>query len=205
MIYLARKCSMDLPGYLRPQVPTIASVLPPLAPAVNDTGRMVWCGPVALSAITGKPASGIEALIREYRQTHPPAPLTRAQRQRVAGMVASNGGAATGEATGEDGVVTGTNTREVAAALAAMGWEMACVWNAASSDPLTLRAWLVRPRIAYRHHLIGLRCARVGHWVAIKGVMLADTYSGGAWGFAVGSRHLGARLLDVHEVWKRKG
>ena len=167
--------------------PALASAVPPLSAAMNDTGRTVWCGPVALAAITGEPASRIEGLIAAYRAAHPEAGASKHKRAWAG--------------KGAEAVVMGTSTVEVAAALADMGWRMRCVWLRDRSKT-TFARWLQRPRIAYRYHLIGLRAGRVGHWVALKGVMLADTYSGGRWGFAVDSRHMGARLLDVHEVWR---
>src|SRR6185312_6486062 len=42
-----------------------------LAEARNDTGRIAFCGPIVLSAITGYPVSRVEDEIRSFRSISP--------------------------------------------------------------------------------------------------------------------------------------
>lgn len=186
---------IDLPAYLKPRAPAIAAVRPPLPASVNDTGRQVWCGPVALSAITGRPASEIEALVREHRARQPQtaAAARRTERAQIKAGV------------GADAVV-GTSTHDCRVVLEKLGWVLATFWQDGSeAERVTFGRWLERKRDPVPHYLVGLMARRAPHWVALKGVRTADTFSGGRWSFAVDGRHMGARLLDVHAVVPKVG
>ena len=67
-----------------------------LSEARNDTGRIAYCGPMVISAITGYPVSRIETLIHEYRN----------------------------DPKAAEEMIVGTHTHEVAAALAIFGLGM---------------------------------------------------------------------------------
>lgn len=142
---------------------------------LNDTGRIAFCGPTVVSAITGTPVSKIEEEI---------------WRTRGKPRFADN-----------DSQVTGTDDKEVRAALAAFGYEMVPHQDFTMLERKarpTLGQWMMKPRNAWVHHVIGLHKGKIGHWVVVKGVMLCDTYSGGKWQFVVDGPHKGARLMDVH-------
>lgn len=144
---------------------------------LNDTGRVAFCGPTIVSAITGTPVSKIEEEIWRHREKP---------------MLAAN-----------DTQVTGTDDREVRAALAAFGFEMVPHQDFKMLERKarpTLIQWMQKPRNAWVHHVIGLHKGKVGHWVVVKGVMLCDTYSGGKWQFVVDGPHKSSRLMDVHIV-----
>ena len=145
----------------------------------NDTGRVAFCGPTIVSAITGIPVSRIEEQIWRHRDRP--------------------------HLSGNDAQVTGTDDTEVRAALAAFGYEMVLHQDFKMLERKarpTLIQWMQKPRNAWVHHVIGLHKGKVGHWVVVKGVMLCDTYSGGRWQFVVDGPHKGARIMDVHIVRK---
>ena len=146
---------------------------------VNDTGRIAYCGPTVVSAITGTPVSRIEEEIWRHRER----PALADDRS----------------------VVTGTDDGEVRAALAAFGYEMAPHQDFKMLERKarpTLLQWMQKPRNAWVHHVIGLHKGKIGHWVVVKGVMLCDTYSAGKWQFVVDGPHRSCRLMDVHIVRK---
>jgi hypothetical protein len=148
----------------------------------NDTGRTAYCGPTIVSAITGSPISKIEERIWRYRER--PA---QAQSGRV---------------------VTGTDDEEVRDALAACGYDMVLVEDYKSrprKERPTLWSWMQRPRNAWVHYVLAIHRGREGHWICVKGVMLCDTFTGGAWRFVVDGPHRGCRIMDVHIVRRNSG
>ena len=91
----------------------------------NDTGRIAFCGPYVLSAITGYPVSRIEEVIHQHRA----AP------------------------TNIKDVVKGTTADEVAAALAAFDYNMVQVetyMHLERKQRPTLWTWMQRPRNAWK-------------------------------------------------------
>ncbi|HEU0058385.1 MAG TPA: hypothetical protein VFR19_00810, partial [Hyphomicrobiaceae bacterium] len=79
-----------MPGFLDEPARLTSS----LNEAINDTGRIAFCGPVVLSAITGYSIGKVEDEIRHFRNLP----------------------------DGRRGVVKGTHAEEVAAALAHFGY-----------------------------------------------------------------------------------
>ena len=148
--------------------------------ANNDTGRVAFCGPVVLSAITGYSVSKVEDEVRAFRNVDP----------------------------GRKPVIRGTYTEEVAAALAHFGYIMElkdsfmklsrkerpslCGSTAAGGQkkrkPVPLRA---------RHAQEERRALG-----ADQGLQLCDTYTEGRWQFVCESPHKGARIMEVFEVRK---
>jgi hypothetical protein len=155
--------------------------------ATNDTGRAVYCGPTVVAAVTGMPVSRIEAEIWRHR------------RPDEAASIDPTACKPRGKA------VTGTDDAEVRAALAAYGYDMVLVTDykhlELKARP-TLWQWMQRPRNAWSHYILGVHKGRQGHWIVVKGVMMCDTYTSGAWCFVVDGPHKGVRLMDVHMVRK---
>ena len=143
--------------------------------ARNDTGRIAFCGPVVLSAITGYSVSKVEDEIRAFRDPE-------SQRRSV---------------------VKGTYAEEVAAALAHFGYAMELTESYISrprKERPSLWTWMQKPRNAWRHYILAIHKRKEGHWVLIKGVKLCDTYSEGRWQFVCDGPHKGARIMEVFEV-----
>ena len=158
----------------------IARVTSTLNEVNNDTGRIAFCGPFVLSAITGYPVSKIEDEIRSYR-----APDTNTK-----------------------SVVKGTNAEEVAAALKRYGYRMdlkESYMHLARKERPSVWTWMQRPRNAWSQYILAIHKAKEGHWVLIKGVKLCDTYSMGKWQFVCDGPHKGARIMEVFEVKKDLG
>lgn len=151
----------------------------PLTPTLdavrNDTGRLAFCGPTVVSAITGFSVSRIEAAIHVHR----------------------------GKAADADRVIRGTTAEEVAAALGVFGYAMTRVADFSVRDKTErprFGDWLMKPRSAFTPFLLGIRKGREGHWITVKGGKICDTYTGGAWVFAAGGPHRGARVEEVYKV-----
>ena len=148
--------------------------------ANNDTGRVAFCGPVVLSAITGYSVSKVEDEIRSVRNLLP----------------------------GRKPVVTGTYAEEVAAALAHFGYTMdlkESYLRRPRKERPSLWTWMQKPRSAWAHYILAIHKGKEGHWVLIKGVKLCDTYSEGRWQFVCDGPHKGARIMEVFEVRKALG
>jgi len=146
-----------------------------LSDARNDTGRIAFCGPIVLSAITGYSVSKVEDEIRAFRDLSP-------------------GGAP---------VVKGTSAEDVAAALAHFGYGMELKESYMSrprKERPTLWSWMQKPRNAWVHYVLAIHKGKEGHWVLIKGVKLCDTYSEGRWQFVCDGPHRGCRIMEVFEV-----
>jgi hypothetical protein len=141
----------------------------------NDTGRVAFCGPVVLSAITGYSMSKVEDEIRAFRDL----PST------------------------SKSIVRGTYAEEVAAALAHFGYTMVLkesYMQRARKERPSLWSWMQKPRNAWVHYIVAIHKGKEGHWVLIKGVKLCDTYSDGRWQFVCDGPHKGARIMEVFEV-----
>jgi len=141
----------------------------------NDTGRVAFCGPFVLSAITGYPISRMEEEIHKFRET----PESRRA------------------------VVRGTHAGEVSAALAHFGYRMdlrETYMHLERKARPSLWSWMQKPRSAWTHYIIAIHKGKEGHWVLIKGVKLCDTYSEGKWQFVCDGPHKGARIMEVFDV-----
>jgi hypothetical protein len=145
-----------------------------LSEARNDTGRIAFCGPIVLSAITGYSVSKVEDEIRAFRDISAGKP-----------------------------VVKGTSAEEVAAALAHFGYTMELkesYMRLPRKERPTLWSWMQKPRNAWVHYILAIHKGKEGHWVLIKGVKLCDTYSEGRWQFVCDGPHRGARIMEVFLV-----
>jgi hypothetical protein len=143
----------------------------------NDTGRVAFCGPYVLSAITGYPVSKVEDVIRQHREV--PA--------------------------GRKPVVRGTYSDEVEAALAAFGYRMdvkASFMSRPRKERPTVWQWMQKPRSAWAHYILAIHKGKEGHWILIKGVKMCDTFTEGKWTFVCDGPHRGARIMEVFEVRK---
>ena len=145
--------------------------------ARNDTGRIAFCGPIVLSAITGYSVSKVEDEIRALRD---PNLETKT-------------------------VIRGTYAEEVAAALAHFGYDMVLkesFMHLSRKERPSLWTWMQKPRNAWIHYILAIHKGKEGHWVLIKGVKLCDTYSEGRWQFVCDGPHKGCRIMEVFEVRK---
>jgi hypothetical protein len=145
--------------------------------ANNDTGRVAFCGPYVLSAITGYGISKIEDVIREGRAL----PQHRKP------------------------VVKGTYADEVEAALAHFGYRMVhkeTYLNRARKERPTVWTWMQKPRNAWAYYILAIHKGKEGHWILVKGVKMCDTFTEGKWTFVVDGPHRGCRIMDVFEVKK---
>ena len=148
-----------------------------LSEARNDTGRIAFCGPIVLSAITGYSVSRVESEIRAVRELSP----------------------------ASKAIVKGTHAEEVAAALAHFGYGMELkesYMHLARKERPSLWTWMQKPRNAWVHYILAVHKGKEGHWVLIKGVKLCDTYSEGRWQFVCDGPHKGCRIMEVFEVKK---
>jgi hypothetical protein len=146
----------------------------------NDTGRVAFCGPFVLSAITGYSISKVEDEIRAFREVP----------------------------EGRKPVIRGTYSEEVAAALAHFGYRMdlqSSFMHLPRKQRPTLWIWMQKPRNAWAHYILAVHKKKEGHWVLIKGVKLCDTYSEGKWQFVCDGPHKGARIMEIFEVRKTLG
>jgi hypothetical protein len=156
---------------------SVAKVTSTLHESANDTGRIAFCGPVVLSAITGFPVSKVEDEIRRYRE------LPEGQRP----------------------IVRGTYADEVEAALAAYGYSMtpkADYQHLERKARPTVWSWMQRPRNAWSHYILAIHKGKEGHWILIKGVKMCDTFTQGKWTFVCDGPHRGARIMEIFEVKK---
>jgi hypothetical protein len=143
----------------------------------NDTGRMAFCGPTVISALTGYSVSKVEDVIRANRNMAPDV----------------------------KSIVVGTFASEVEEALAAFGYRMQVKESYAHLERKarpTLWQWMQKPRNAWAHYILAIETKKEGHWILVKGVKMCDTYTEGRWTFVVDGPHRGCRLLEVFEVKK---
>ena len=147
---------------------------------VNDTGRVAFCGPFVLSAITGYPVTSVEEQIRIFR----------------------------GQPADAKPVIKGTYTADVAAALAHFGYRMdlkESFMHLERKKRPSVWTWMQKPRNAWAHHILAIHKGKEGHWILIKGVKLCDTYSLGKWQFVCDGPHKGARIMEIFEVRRALG
>ena len=148
--------------------------------ARNDTGRIAFCGPIVLSAITGYSVSKVEDEIRGFRD---PNWETKT-------------------------VIRGTYAEEVASALAHFGYDMALkesFMHLSRKERPSLWSWMQKPRNAWVHYVLAIHKGKEGHWILIKGVKHCDTYTEGRWQFVCDGPHKGCRIMEVFEVRKALG
>ena len=148
-----------------------------LVAATNDTGRVAFCGPYVLSAITGYGIATIEDVIREGR----------------------------GIAGARKPVVRGTYADEVEAALAHFGYRMdlkESFLHKARKERPSLWTWMQKPRNAWAYYILAIHKGKEGHWILVKGVKMCDTFTEGKWTFVVDGPHKGCRIMEVFEVKK---
>ena len=148
--------------------------------ARNDTGRIAFCGPIVLSAITGYSVSKVENEIRAFRDPE-------SERRPI---------------------VKGTYTGEVAAALAHFGYRMDLKESYMSrprKERPSVWSWMQKPRNAWVHYILAVHKGKEGHWILVKGVKMCDTYTEGRWTFVCDGPHRGARIMEIFEVRKSLG
>lgn len=141
----------------------------------NDTGRVAFCGPYVISAVTGYPVSKVERAINAYRDLPPDL------KHRVKGTYAD----------------------EVEAALAIYGYTMTLkesFMHLERKKRPSVWTWMQKPRNAWSHYILAIHKGKEGHWILIKGVKMCDTFTEGKWTFVVDGPHRGARIMDVFEV-----
>ncbi len=147
-----------------------------LMDAKNDTGRVAFCGPYVLSALTGHPISHCEEAVNCFRGVTPDAPIK------------------------------GTSGMEVAAALTSFGYEMTLkndFHNLPRKERPTLWQWMQKPRNAWVHYLLAIHKGKEGHWILVKGVKMCDTFTEGQWTFVVDGPHRGCRIMEIFEIKKQ--
>lgn len=145
--------------------------------AANDTGRIAFCGPYVLSAITGYPISKIERAINAYRDLSPDLKYA----------------------------VRGTYADEVEAALAVYGYKMTVkesFMHLERKKRPSVWTWMQKPRNAWAHYILAIHKGKEGHWILIKGVKMCDTFTEGKWTFVCDGPHRGCRIMEIFEVKK---
>ena len=150
----------------------------------NDTGRIAFCGPYVIAAITGWSISKIEAEIHRLRDL----PDERQPEQSKQ-------------------VIRGTTNNDVGMALAAFGYCMvpvASYMHLARKERPTLWSWMQKPRNAWTYYLLAVHKGKEGHWILIKGVKMCDTFTDGRWQFVCDGPHRGARIMEVFTVRRRR-
>ena len=141
----------------------------------NDTGRIAYCGPTVLSAITGFPISRVEEIIHQHRAD--PAEAKK--------------------------MIVGTTAPEVRDALSVFGYAMDQTedfYHLERKQRPTVWSWMQRPRSAFSHYVIAVHVRSEGHWICIKGAKICDTYTKGRWMFGADGPHRGARMMEVFRV-----
>jgi hypothetical protein len=154
-----------------------AQLTPSLNEVQNDTGRVAFCGPYVISAITGYPISKIEQAINAYRQL--PSDLHHR--------------------------VRGTYADDVESALAVYGYDMVqceSFLHLERKKRPTVWSWMQKPRNAWAHYILAIHKGKEGHWILIKGVKMCDTFTEGRWTFVCDGPHRGCRIMEVFEVRK---
>ena len=144
----------------------------------NDTGRIAFCGPYVLSAITGYPISRVEAEIHELRATR----------------------------EHSNALIKGTYANEVEATLGVFGFKMELKQDYMHLERKarpTVWQWMQKPHNAWAHYILAIHKGKEGHWILIKGVKMCDTYSAGKWQFVCDGPHRGARIMEIFEVRRK--
>ncbi len=145
--------------------------------ANNDTGRVAFCGPYVISAITGYGITRIEDVIRDGRELPP-------DRRPI---------------------VRGTYADEVEAALATFGYRMELkesFMRVARKERPSVWTWMQKPRNAWAYYILAIHKGKEGHWILVKGVKMCDTFTEGKWTFVVDGPHRGCRIMEIFEVKK---
>ena len=148
---------------------------PSLNTSRNDTGRIAYCGPTVLSAITGFPVSRVEEIIHQHRAD--PAEAEK--------------------------MIVGTTAPEVQKTLAVFGYAMDAVedfYHLERKQRPTVWSWMQRPRSAFSFYILAVHIRSEGHWVCIKGAKICDTYTKGKWMFGADGPHRGARMMEVFRI-----
>ncbi len=143
----------------------------------NDTGRVAFCGPYVIAAITGWSISKVEDEIRAFRDIAPELKP----------------------------IVRGTYADEVEGALASFGFRMelkSSFMDRARKERPTVWNWMQKPRNAWAHYILAIHKGKEGHWILIKGVKMCDTFTEGKWTFVCDGPHRGARIMEIFEVKK---
>ena len=141
----------------------------------NDTGRVAFCGPTVLSAITGFPVSRIEDIIHQHRAD--PAEAKK--------------------------IIEGTYPEEVRSALGVFGYEMdetECFMHLERKQRPTVWSWMQLPRSAFSHYILSVHVRAEMHWICIHGAKICDTYTEGRWVFGADGPHRGAKTTHVYRV-----
>lgn len=141
----------------------------------NDTGRIAYCGPTVMSAITGYPVSRVEEIIHQHRAD--PAEARK--------------------------IIVGTTGDEVRSALAVFSYAMDLTedfMHLERKQRPTVWSWMQRPRSAFSFYVLGVHVRSEGHWICIKGAKICDTYTKGRWMFGADGPHRGARMMEVYRV-----
>ena len=157
-----------------------ARITSSLNEVTNDTGRIAFCGPCVISAITGFSISKVEDEIRSLREM--PSNIKQ--------------------------IVRGTHAEEVAGALAHFGYDMTLAqsfMHLARKERPSVWTWMQKPRSAWTHFILAIHKGKEGHWILIKGVKSCDTFSQGKWQFVCDGPHKGARIMEIFEVRKALG
>ena len=144
---------------------------------VNDTGRVAFCGPFVLSAITGYPVTSVEEQIRIFR----------------------------GQPADAKPVIKGTYKEDVAAALTHFGYRMELketFLHKARKERPSVWTWMQKPRNAWAYYILAIHKGKEGHWILVKGVKMCDTFTEGKWTFVVDGPHKGCRIMEIFEVRK---
>jgi hypothetical protein len=142
---------------------------------INDTGRIAFCGPFVISAVTGYGILRIEDEIRRIRH----------------------------EPEDSETVVKGTYSEEVSEVLEHFGYTMKptrTYLHLPRKQRPSVWSWMQFPRNAWAHYILAVHKGKQGHWILIKGVKLLDTYSQGKWEFVCDGPHKGARIMEIFEV-----
>lgn len=141
----------------------------------NDTGRIAFCGPYVIAAVTGYSVSKVEDEIRAFRDIP----------------------------EGAKPIVRGTYTEEVQAALGHFGYDMKLVssyMHLPRKQRPSVWSWMQFQRNPFAHYILAIHKNKEGHWVLIKGVKLCDTFSQGKWEFVCDGPHKGAKIMEIFEV-----
>jgi hypothetical protein len=157
---------------------SVARISSSLNEVENDTGRIAFCGPFVLSAITGYPISRVEDEIRTLRNVP----------------------------EGREPTVKGTYAAEVEGALGVFGFSMelkSSFMHLERKARPTVWSWMQKPRNAWSHYILAIHKGKEGHWILIKGVKLCDTYTSGKWQFVCDGPHRGARIMEIFEVRRK--
>ncbi len=116
---------------------TVSHLTASLNEVKNDTGRIAFCGPYVLAAITGYPISRMEDEIRTFREI----PAHRKP------------------------IVKGTDNEEVAAALAHFGYRMnlrESYMHLERKERPSIWTWMQKPRSAWTHFILAVHKGREG-------------------------------------------